>query len=105
MRLVRNTFCTLLFTVAAFAQTDRGTITGTVLDPASAVVPGAKVVARNTETGAISETVATDTGNYTLVSLPAGNYEVIAESSGFKKTTRPGIQVQVAQTVRVDLAL
>jgi hypothetical protein len=90
---------------ALFAQTDRGTITGTVLDPASAVVPGAKVIARNTETGTVSETVATDTGNYTLVSLPAGNYEVIAESSGFKKTTRPGIQVQVAQTVRVDFAL
>jgi hypothetical protein len=76
-----------------------------VLDPASAVVPGAKVAARNAETGAVSETVATDTGNYTLASLPAGNYDVSAEASGFKKTTRTGIVVQVAQTARVDLAL
>ena len=44
--------CTLL-TVAGFAQTDRGTITGTVSDPAGAVVPGAIVVATNKETGSV----------------------------------------------------
>jgi hypothetical protein len=104
-RLLSGTFLCLLIATAAFAQSDRGTITGTVSDPASAVVPGAKVVARNTETGSSSDTTATDTGNYTLPSLPAGNYDVTAEAPGFKKTTRTGVVVQVAQTLRVDIAL
>ncbi len=104
MRLIVST-CLVLFTVAAFAQSDRGTITGTVIDPAAAVVPGAKVTAKNAANGAVFETTATGTGDFTLASLPAGRYEVSVEASGFKKTTRESVEVQVAQTVRVDLAL
>src|SRR5450759_3519761 len=105
MRLVRNTFCTLLFTVAAFAQSDRGTITGSVIDPAAAVVPGAKVSAKNLDNGATFETTTTDTGNFTLASLPAGKYELNVEASGFKKATHENVEVAVAQTVRVDTSL
>ncbi len=105
MRLVRNTFCTLLFTVAAFAQSDRGTITGSVIDPAAAVVPGAKVSAKNLDNGSTFETTTTDTGNFTLASLPAGKYELNVEASGFKKATHENVEVAVAQTIRVDTAL
>jgi hypothetical protein len=94
-----------LFVIAVFAQSDRGTITGTVVDPTAAVVPGAKIMAKNTETGVVSQATATETGNFTLPSLPAGTYDVSVEASGFKKTTQPGVVVQVAQTVRVDLKL
>ena len=105
MRSVVSTILVLLFSVAVFAQSDRGTITGTVTDPASAVVPGAKVVARNLENGATFETNTTATGDFTLTSLPAGNYEVNVEAAGFKKLSRPGVGVEVAQTLRVDLTL
>ena len=105
MKYLCATLCLLLVALPAFAQSDRGTITGEVTDPSAAVVPGAKIVARNMDTGTVSETVATSTGNYTLTSLPAGIYEVIAEAPGFKKTVRNGIQVQVAAVVRVDFAL
>ena len=105
MRLVRNTLCILLFTVAAFAQSDRGTITGSVIDPAAAVVPGAKVSAKNLDNGSIFETTTTDTGNFTLASLPAGKYELNVEASGFKKATRENVEVAVAQTIRVDTTL
>ena len=103
--LTRAVCVAALFTVALVAQSDRGTITGTVSDPASAVVPGAKVTVKNTETGTVAETVTTPTGNYTLASLPAGAYELVVEAPGFKKSTQTGIQVQVAQTQRLDLAL
>ena len=83
-----------------FAQDTRGSITGTVSDPANAVVPGAKVTVKNTETGSVAETVTTPTGNYTLASLPAGTYELMVVAPGFKKTTQTGLQVQVAQTIR-----
>jgi hypothetical protein len=105
MRPVTTTLCLFLAAFAALGQSDRGTITGNVSDPAAAVVPGARIVARNTQTGALSETATTETGNYTLASLPAGTYDVTAESTGFKKTTRPAIIVQVAQTTRVDFEL
>ncbi len=105
MRLFAASISVVLLTATAFAQSDRGTITGTVADPAAAVVPGAKVVATNTANGALSQTVTTGTGNYTLTALPAGIYEVSVEASGFKKATQPRVQVQVAQTARVDFAL
>jgi hypothetical protein len=95
----------LLFVLPVFAQTDRGTITGTVLDPAGAVVPNAAVSAKNTETDAVFTAASTNTGNYTLASLPIGTYELEVTASGFKKYVRPGIQVEVAETVRADANL
>jgi len=95
----------LLCAAAALAQSDRGTITGTVSDSAGAVVPGAVVVATNSETGVQSRTVTTSTGNYTIPSLPVGLYDVSVEVPGFKKHLQRGIKVQVAQTERVDIGL
>ena len=102
--LSRPIFC-LVLTVAAFAQSDRGTITGTVFDPASAVVPGAKVTAKNMDNGAVFEASTTVAGDFTLPSLPAGKYQLTVAASGFKTVNRENIDVQVAQTVRVDTAL
>src|SRR4030095_16841483 len=41
MRLVVAAICSLLVTISTFAQSDRGSITGTVVDPAKAVIQGA----------------------------------------------------------------
>jgi hypothetical protein len=41
------------FTLLAFAQSDRGTITGTVSDATGAVVASAGIEVRNTQTGAV----------------------------------------------------
>ena len=95
----------ILLAAAAFAQSDRGTITGTISDPAAAVVPGARIAARNLDNGSLFEATATGTGDYTIASLPAGKYELSVEANGFKKEIRSEITVQVAQTARVDFAL
>jgi hypothetical protein len=91
--------------VAAFAQGDRGTITGTISDPAGAVVAAAPVQAKNVATGALYDAASTETGNYTLSQLPAGAYEVAVSVPGFKKYVRTGLTVEVAATVRVDISL
>src|SRR5215471_16096764 len=91
--------------LVAFAQTDRGSITGTVSDPAGAVVANASIEARNTETGVVYPTVASGTGNYTIGQLPVGTYELTVVSPGFKKYVRPGLIIQAAQTIRVDAGL
>src|SRR5205823_3812977 len=95
----------LFFASVMLGQSDRGTITGTVSDPAHAVVPGAAIIARSLETGSVSQTATTNTGNFTLASLPAGPYEVSVEAPGFSKQVQQGITVQVALTVRLDVEL
>jgi hypothetical protein len=95
-----------LFLVAhAAAQSDRGVVTGVVSDPTGAVVPGAKVVARNVGTGTAQVTSTTETGNFTLSSLPAGTYGLSVEAPGFKLATTAEVQVQVAQITRIDVKL
>jgi len=89
----------------AFAQSDRGTITGTVADQTGAAVANAQVQAKNLETGALFPTATTGAGDYTLVQLPVGMYEISASAPGFKKFVRSGITVQVAQTLRVNIPL
>jgi hypothetical protein len=107
MHPIRNSvvIVCLLMAVSVFAQTDRGTITGTIGDATGAVIPGASITATNTATSARYETISTETGNYTLAQLPAGVYELTVELSGFKKFVRQGITVQVAQTLRIDAPL
>src|ERR1700683_1534118 len=70
----------------AGAQTYRGNIRGTVMDPSGAVVVGAKVRAKNTATGETRETTSDANGDYVLPELDAGLYEVIASFTGFTPT-------------------
>src|SRR3954469_20534122 len=95
----------LLLTGFGVAQADHGTITGTVQDPAKAVVANASVIATNTETGSVYQAASTSTGNFTVPSVPAGTYTVTVEAPGFRKFIAQNSQVQVAQTLRVDVTL
>ena len=61
---------------AAFAQSDRGSITGGIADPTGAVIAGAKVEAKNASTGATYEVGSSSTGNYVLPELRTGTYEL-----------------------------
>jgi hypothetical protein len=97
--------CFFLICTALLGQSNRGTITGTVSDPAGAVVASAAIEGRNTETGVVYSGATSTTGNYTLSELPAGTYEVTVSVPGFKKYTRGGLTVLVAQTLRVDITL
>src|SRR5258705_160036 len=102
---MRSLVLALLLSLSLFAQGDRGTITGTISDPTGALVASAPVEARNTQTGALYQAASTATGNYTLAQLPAGLYEVSVTVPGFKKYVRQGLQVEVAATLRIDVAL
>ena len=97
----------LLFLVAitALAQSDRGTITGTVADPGGAVIPNAAVIATNPATGGIFKTQTTDTGNFTIPSVPAGLYNLSVEVTGFRKFEQQGFRVQVSQSSRLDVEM
>jgi Carboxypeptidase regulatory-like domain/TonB dependent receptor len=91
-----------LVVLGAFAQSDRGTITGTISDPAGAVIAAASIEARNVATGSLYTAASSATGNYTIAQLPAGNYELVVTVPGFKRYLREGLQVEVAGTLRID---
>ena len=63
MRAITAFSASLLFCVAVFAQSDRGTITGTIIDPVGAVIAAAAVDAKNIETRAVYQTVSSATGS------------------------------------------
>ena len=88
----------------AFAQTDTGTVTGTIEDSSGAVLPGASVKLTNTDTGQVQTGTASGAGNFNFAALPRGNYRVQASHDGFQ-TTAQAFSLQVSQTQTVDLHL
>ena len=99
-------FTTLVCLAAAavFAQSNQGTITGTISDPAGAVVPTAQIEARNSETGVVYRGGTSGTGNYVLA-MPSGTYEITVTAAGFKKFVQQNVQVISATDTRKDVIL
>jgi hypothetical protein len=96
----------LLFpAVPASAQRSTATIRGTVRDVTQAVLPGATVTATNDETGLVRSSPANSSGVYSLPDLPVGHYKVEAELSGFKKASRTGVILRVADDFAIDFEL
>jgi hypothetical protein len=102
MRLSIGVF--LGVSLCVFAQSNQGRITGTIADPSGAVVAGAGIEVKNVETGVISRSGTSTTGNY-VVSVPPGTYEMTVEVPGFKKFVQQNVPVVVATDTRKDITL
>ena len=79
-------------------------ISGYVLDESGAVIAGAVVTVKNLETGATRTTKSESNGNYIVLSLPSGPYEVTVAYPGFK-AFRPEVHLSVGQEARLDITL
>ena len=90
---------------AAFGQTDRGSITGTVTDQSGGVVANAKVTAAATETGEQREATTNSNGSYSFPQLRAALYTITVEAAGFQKSviTDFKVAVQVSHTLNIKL--
>ena len=105
-KLMRHVaLCFIFCTAALFAQSERGTITGTVRDASGAVVPTAKVVLTNTQTGVSSTAPTSANGEYTIPQLQVGIYTVRVEKTGFRPASIIGLEVNASATVRADVSL
>jgi len=102
---LRMLLAALAAPLTLIAQASLGTITGLISDTTGAVVPGAKVSARNTATGVQTGTVSSSTGNYTIPNLPVGPYELSVTVAGFKSWSREGIALSSNDHLRVDATL
>src|SRR6266478_3284934 len=89
----------------AFSQAVNGSLVGAVTDSSGGSVPNAKVTITETNTGVSRSTNTNESGNYNFYDLPPGTYTVTAEQTGFKRASRPGVDVVVNTSGRVDLTL
>ena len=87
------------------AQGDRGIITGTVKDPSGAAMPGRLVTAIQLATNTSYKTSTTASGDFTVPSLPVGDYQVRVENTGFKTQVENNVVVAAGATVRLDVAM
>jgi hypothetical protein len=95
----------LLFLVSVGWAQSTAQISGTVKDPAGAVVAGADVTAIQTDTG-VKRTVKTDaTGSYALTNLAVGPYRLEAAASGFRTYVQTGLVLQVADNPVINPTL
>jgi hypothetical protein len=84
---------------------DLASVSGTVTDPQGAVVTGAAVDVKNTDTGATRTTTTDDVGHFRVASIPVGNYEVEIRKDGFEESVQSGIEVVVGQDANASVAL
>ncbi|HEX7997522.1 MAG TPA: carboxypeptidase regulatory-like domain-containing protein [Pyrinomonadaceae bacterium] len=95
----------LVLSLNALAQTSKGFVVGTILDPNGAAVAGATVKITNTETGVMRETVTQTDGSFRLDAVDPGTYRAEITATGFKTATRDTIVVAAAQNTDLSTAL
>jgi len=91
--------------VGAFGQSGRGRIAGALFDPSGAAVVGATVEIQNKATGEKAITKSGNDGHYAFDNIAEGEYEVIADTTGFRRTVRDSIFVNPGQETIADLTL
>jgi len=92
-------------TAGLYAQTTTAELRGTVLDPSSAPVPGARVTATNVDTEITRSVSTNDTGVYVIADLPYGNFKITVVKTGFQQLVRTGVSLNIGDRRTVDLNL
>jgi hypothetical protein len=102
-------FCSVAILALSAASSLRaqtlGEITGRISDPTGAAVPVANITLTNVATNAVRNSISTESGDYTFPSVAPGFYNVKTEHAGFKTASSTNVEVQVQQTVRLDITL
>ena len=90
---------------AAYGQSDRGSIAGTVMDPFGHPFAGASVQAKNTQTAAMAKAVSSAAGKYSIADLPAGTYDVSVNVAGVRPFESKGVAVQASKATELAIKL
>ncbi len=101
---MKLTVSVLLAAAALYAQSNQGTITGTISDPGGAVIATAQIEIKNTETGVLYHGGTSATGNY-VIPVPPGTYQISVTAAGFKKSVQENVPVVSATDTRKDVTL
>lgn len=100
--------CLLLFCLGArweaLAQNPRGALRGTVEDASGGRVPGAKLVARDTELSYVRETQSDERGEFRMEDLPPGSYSLTVSAPGFNEA-RSEVVASISSVREVNVTL
>jgi hypothetical protein len=92
----------LILSVSASAQTSRGTVTGTVLDPTGAVIGGARMILAGVNTGLRLSNKSNESGVYRFDAVDPGVYDLQVAHPGFQSYLATGIGVEANRVTTVD---
>ncbi len=103
--MFRATLALALFVTTAYAQTETGSVYGSVTDPSGAVVPSATVRLINVDRGTETQLATGSRGFYSFADVPPGHYRMEVEKSGFKLVRLDGLTVNVQENLERDFRL
>ncbi len=103
MRPMQIIAVVLLLAVAAAGQTNKGGISGTVLDQNGAAIPGATVIVTNAGTGQKQTLTTSEDGAFQVSSLDPVSYSIMVEAQGFKTATIQSLKVDTATTATANV--
>ena len=96
---------TVLFSVCAWSQTQLADLSGTITDPTGAVVPGVSVTIVGHDTGLKCGALTDTAGEYRFGGLPAGDYSVRVEKTGFQAQSRERVALAPTSGLIVNFSL
>ena len=92
-------------TATAFGQANNGRLTGTVLDPSGAVLPGALVTLRNLGTNASTEITTDAEGRFAFPEQPIGRYQLTVALEGFQTAVLSDVTLLTGQLLDLKVPL
>jgi hypothetical protein len=102
--LIVGIFVALCATLGV-AQSDRGSLAGTISDSTGAVVPNAAVTVTGADTGTVYNAVSTSSGDYRIQDMVLGAYNIKVAAPGFKTAERTGVVIQVNTVTSLDVTV
>ncbi|HEU4767891.1 MAG TPA: carboxypeptidase regulatory-like domain-containing protein, partial [Pyrinomonadaceae bacterium] len=105
MRLVQAVVVVAICSLAIFAQSNQGGISGTVVDQNGAVVPGATVTITDVGTRKAITLTTSESGVFSIRTLEPVTYSVRVEANGFKQAIMERVKVDTATVSSVNITL
>src|ERR1700682_224351 len=105
MRYISMLAVGLFCAVGAIGQTNKGGISGTVLDQNGAAVPGAAVTVTNTGTNQAVKVTTSGDGAFSVSSLDPVKYRIVVEMAGFKRAIIESVKVDTASIANTNITL
>lgn len=89
----------------SWGQVVTADITGVVMDPTGATIPGVRITVVNVGTNLTKVVTSTGDGSFSVTLLPPGTYNIKAEAVGFKSWEVHDLKLAIGDKFRVDPSL